>query len=141
MGLKDTLNRELRELFTGWRTRNERRQSEFHLKVAAPLRDHALAHDLVLWKDYVLELERALVALPSNFEARWLRCQALYHYFTSFRPGSKEPEARRYAMMWDTDLKWLLINFPDKEPEGTSLRQARDLREEFDRLCRGYKLT
>lgn len=101
------------------------------------MREAALGSDEQAWNTYYDELGRAVAALPSSVEARYLRSQASLHWFTSMRPSTPDLTFRELARTWDRDLKHILTNFPDKAPPSMSLREARDMRAEYDRICRG----
>jgi hypothetical protein len=141
MGWKDFLSTDLRDLFSGPRRREERRQCEFHLKVAEPLRGRALGDpaDPKAWAAYHQELGRALAGWPESFDARWLRAEAAQQFFGRLASGP-DPESRAVARAWDEDLHWLLLHFPDEPPRGATLAAAREMRDEYERRCRAYKL-
>jgi hypothetical protein len=141
MALWETVSGSFKDLFVGPKAREQARQVSFHLKQAEMHREEAFAaRDEVGWNPYVEDLARALVADPESFEAHWMRCLVMLHRFRNFPPSAREAEGLRLASTWNEDLKWLLTHFPDPPPPGTSLAQARQMREEFDRLCRGYKI-
>jgi hypothetical protein len=140
MPVWDILKRDVREFFTSPRVLRARRQCEFHLKVAETLVDGAFGKDDAAWQEYFDELGRAIAANVETIEARYLRSRAARYWFEALKAPSSDPKVREMARIWDRDLKYLLTNFPDKEPEGMSLRGAREMRQEFERLCRGVKL-
>lgn len=141
MGFFDQLGGRVKDLFTSPATFERARQVAFHLKAAEPLRDAAMVgRDERAWTAYVDVLGRALAVDPDNFEARWMRALAGLHRFRTYPPPALDPDGIRLATTWNEDLKWLLTQFPDPEPPGTSLAQARDMRAQFDRLCRNYKV-
>lgn len=141
MGWIDPLKEHLRDFFTTPKERERAKQIAFHLKVAEPMRDGALSgRDEKAWTAYVDELGRALAVDPDNFEGHWMRALALLHRFRTYPPPALDPEGIRLATMWNDDLKWLLTKFPEPEPAGTSLAQAREMRAQFDRICRVYKV-
>ncbi len=128
------------DLFLGPRERGRRRQCEFHLKVAEPMRAGALRYDEKLWRDYFDELERAVAARPETIEAHWLRAEALQHWFVTFNPPRKEPETREMARTWNNDITFILTNYPDRDLPSVSLNAARAMRREFEVQTRGVKI-
>jgi hypothetical protein len=136
----DILKRDVRELFTSSATRDERRQCEFHLKVAEPMSGAAFGSDDLVWREYYDELSRAVAARPTSLEARYLRSVALLHWFETMRPARPDLTFRELARVWDRDLQFILTHFPDRAPQGMSLREGRAMREHFDRICRGIRV-
>lgn len=142
MALWETVSGSFKDLFTGPAARERARQVAFHVKQAEMHREEAFAaRDEHGWLPYVEDLSKALAVDPDAFEPHWMRCMALLHRFRTFPPSTRDAEGIRLATTWDADLRWLLTHFPQPEPPGTSLAQARKMREEFDRLCRGYKFV
>ena len=135
----DIFKRDIREVFTTSRTRTVRRQCEFHLKVAAPMRDAAFGSDDLAWQEYYDELGRAVAADPSSFKARWRRSLAAVHWFQILRPPRQDPTFRELARTWDRDLQFLLTHFPEKPEEGATLAEAREMRATYDHICRGIR--
>ena len=136
----DILKRDVTELFTTSKTRIQRRQCEFHLKVAAPMKESAFGSNDLAWQEYFDELGRAVAANPASVEARYLRSEAALHWFNSMRPPKPDLTFREFSRIWDRDLRHILTHFPDKPPEGMSLREAREMRAAYDRICRGIRL-
>lgn len=138
--LKGLLTMSLSDLFTSPKKRKARQQAAFFLSVAEGMEPTAMhGTDAEAWHQYYDELGRAILADEACFEAYWLRGHAPLHFFRSLRPDRRSPRTREIARRWDADLRWLLTNFPDEPPEGTSLAAARDLRGDFERLCRGLE--
>ena len=128
----DIFKRDVREFFTTSQTRRERRQCEFHLKVAEKLAPEAFSAGETSWNEYYDELGRAIAADTLTLKARWLRSQAAIHWFKVYRPSTPDPRTREVARTWDRDLKFILTHFPDREPKGMKLSEARAMREDFD---------
>ena len=138
--LKAVLSMSVSELFTSPKTRRARSQAAFFLSVAQSMEPVAMhGTDPEPWHTYYDELGRALLADETCFEAYWLRGHAPLHFFRSLRPDRRSPRTREIARRWDADLRWLLTNFPEEPPAGCTLAAARDLRGEFERLCRGLE--
>lgn len=136
----DIFKRDIREFFTTSKTRSVRRQCEFHLKVAEPMRDAAFGTDDLAWQEYYDEVGRAVAANPNSFEARWLRSLAAVHWFESMRPPRPDPTFRELARAWDRDLQFILTHFPERTAEGITLVEAREMRAKYDRICRGIRI-
>jgi len=139
MGLMDLLKLDVSDFFTTSKTRAIRRQCAFHIKNSEKFEEATFADDETAFEAYFDELAKAITALPTTVEARWLRSKSLRYWFEHYR-GKSLHDARDYARAWDRDLNFLLTNWPDEDPEGMTLRGAREMREEFDRLCRGLGL-
>lgn len=137
----DLLRRDIREFFTSPRLLRKRRQCEFHVKVADTLKAGAFGSDEKAWQEYWDELTRAIASDEETIEARFLRSRAAIHWFQVLRPPSSDPRVREMAAAWDRDLKHLLTSFPEREPPGMTLAEARQMRELFERLCRGIKIA
>ena len=138
--LKAVLSMSLSDLFTSPKTRKKRQLAAFCLKVAEAMEPEAMhGEDAELWHSYYDELGRAVLADEECFEAHWLRGHAPLHFFRALRPDRRSPRTREIARRWDTDLRWLLTNFPEEPPEGCTLAAARELRADFERLCRGLE--
>jgi hypothetical protein len=128
------------DFFTSPKTRRARQQAAFCLKVAEGMEPVAMhGEDAEAWHDYYDVLGKALIADGRCFEAYWLRGHAPVRFFRSLRPDRRQPRTREVARRWDGDLKWLLMNFPEKPPTGCTLAAARELRRDFERLCRGLE--
>jgi len=134
------LKRDVGEFFTTDRTRKERRQCEFHLRVAEPLREAAFGQDEAIWREYYEEVGRAIAANPNSVEARYLRSQAAQHWFETLRPAKPDPLFRDLERAWDRDLQFILTHFPDRPSETMTLKEARDMRTTYDRICRGIRI-
>ena len=136
----DIFKRDVREFFTTSTTRDERRQCEFHLKVAEPMSESAFGTDDLAWQEYYDELSRAIGASPSCVEARYLRSVAALHWFETMRPPKPDPSYRERARAWDRDLQFILTHFPDRPTSGMSLKHGRTMRAHYDRICRGIRV-
>ncbi len=137
MGLWDFLKLDVSDFFTTSKTREKRRQCAFHIRNAEEkFKTEAFLDDENAWTSYFDELAKAIAADTSTIEARWLRAHALKYWFTNYRSRSQQ-DPRDLARSWDRDLKFLLTNWPDEDPEGMNLREARELRDDFAHLCRG----
>ena len=136
----DILWRDVGELFTTSKTRGQRRQCEFHLKVAEPMKEAAFGANDLAWREYFEELGRAVAANPSSVEARYLRSEAALFWFESMRPQKPDPTYRELSRTWDRDLKHILTHFPEKPPPEMTLRAAREMRASYDRICRGIRI-
>ena len=136
----DILKRDVREIFTTSNTRSERRQCEFHLKVAEPMGETAFGVDDLAWREYYDELGRAVAALPLSVKARYLSSVAALHWFETMRPPKPDPTFRDLALAWDRDLQFILTHFPDRPNQGMSLSEARTMRSHYDRICRGIRV-
>jgi len=140
MALWDIFKRDIREFFTSNRTRSERRQCEFHLRVASSMRAGALSGDELLWREYYDELSRGVAAKPDSVEARYRRSEAALYWFQTMRPTKSDPVFRELARSWDRDLQFILTHFPDRPAPDMSLGQARQMRDDYDRICRGIRI-
>ena len=136
----DSWSQGFKELFVSSRERARRRQCEFHLKVARPLRDDALRYDEGLFKEYFDELTRAVAARPETLEPHWRRCEAGQHWFDNFNPKRTDPATREMARIWNDDITFVLTHFPDESPPWFDRQAARAMRGNFERLCRGIKV-
>ncbi len=138
--LKGYMTMSVSDFFTSPKTRKARSQAAFFLSVAEGMKAEAMTGtNSEAWHTYYDELGRALLADESCFEAYWVRAHAPLHFFRSLRPDRRSPRTREVARRWDADLRWLLTNFPEKPPPGRSLAAARELRSDFERLCRGLE--
>jgi len=138
-GLGARLRAMMSDLLTSPKTRKRRQQASFHMRVAQGLKPAAMSGSPDDWHAYYDELGRAILADEEHFTAYWLRCHAPIHFFESLRPDRRAAKTREIARRWDADLRWLLTHFPDDAPAGTSLAEARELRVQFERLCRGVE--
>ncbi|MCP4868375.1 MAG: hypothetical protein GY898_06630 [Proteobacteria bacterium] len=139
MGLLDFLKLGVSDFFTTSKTREIRRQCAFHIKNAEKFQTDAFQDDEAAWEAYFEELAKAIAADTSTIEARYLRAKALLYWFEHYR-GRSPHDVRDYARAWDRDLKFMLTHWPDEDPEGMTLRSTREIREEFERHCRGLGL-
>ncbi len=139
-GLWARLKMSVSDFFTSPKTRRARSQAAFFMSVAKGMEAEAMqGTNAEAWHTYYDELGRALLADETCFEAYWVRAHAPLHFFRSLRPDRRSPRTREVARRWDADLRWLLTNFPEKPPSGRSLAAARELRGDFERLCRGLE--
>lgn len=139
MGFLDFLKLDVSDFFTTSKTREIRRQCAFHIKNSEKFQADAFGDDEKAWEAYFDELAKAIAADTTTIEARWLRSKALLHWFVVYR-GKSLHDVRDYARAWDRDLNYMLTHWPDENPEGMTLRGAREIREEFERHCRGLGL-
>jgi hypothetical protein len=104
------------------------------------MRAGAFGQDEDVWREYYDEVGRAIAANPDSVEARYLRSLAAQHWFQTLRPPKPDPQFRDLQRTWDRDLQFILTHFPDRPSATMNLREAREMRTTYDRICRGIRI-